>query len=155
MHQQDGVKVHTHCAQPIHAHHCCMEREEIELMAPHGIGPKPYENLRWQPLGCAMYNRPNTANKLKERSAHMVKLCGDVSSKRAATSRANSSAISTLSFVGVSSSSTMISRAKASCATCWLHRWAINFRQPTAMPLSLRLKAFRNCRHTLVLGSEV
>ena len=58
----------------------------------------------------------------KERSAHMVKLCGDVSSKRAATSRANSSAISTLSFVGVSSSSTMISRAKASCATCWLHR---------------------------------
>jgi len=91
----------------------------------------------------------------KDKSAHMVKLCGDVSSRRAATSRANSSAISTLSFVGVSSSSTMISRAKASCATCWLHRWAMNFRQPTAMPLSLRLKAFRNCRRMLLLGSKL
>ena len=82
-------------------------------------------------------------------STYMLKVCEDVSSSSAATSPANSRATSTLSSVGVSSRRTMISRASASCTTCWLHRCAMNLRQPTAMLLSLRLKAFRNCTATL------
>ena len=83
-----------------------------------------------------------------------MEMAGCISSRYWPTSLQKPTAISTLSSVGLCSSSSSIWPASISCWTCWLMRWARKVVDDRQTALSFLLKPLRNCITSLLMSSS-